>query len=249
MIVARNRLPLPSRQWAYFLDVDGTLIDIAETPETAHVDEPLLALVEQVHRACDGALALVSGRTLADVEQRLRGVPVPVAGQHGIEWRDPGGGLHVHGAAPNAMSDIRQRLASALIRHPGLLLEDKGFSLALHYRQAPRLAGYVHRLLQKLVTEAGEGLCLQKGKRVLEVKPFGVDKGTAIAEYMREMPFFGRRPVFIGDDITDERGFEIINDLGGISIKVGAGRTCARYRLGNVNEVRQWLVAIPEDSA
>ncbi len=242
--MATSREPPPASQdWAYFLDVDGTLIDIAATPDAARVDLPLLGLVRQLHRASDGALALVSGRSLADLEQRLGDTRVPVAGQHGMERRDAGGGLHGHGSASQAMCAIRARLAPVLARHPGLLLEDKGLSLALHYRQAPQLAGYVHRLLGKLVTEAGDGLRLQRGKRVLEVKPIGCDKGTAIEDYLGEMPFRGRRPVFIGDDVTDEHGFAVVNRLDGISIKVGAGRSCARYRLADVNAVRQWLAA------
>ncbi|MBI4985038.1 MAG: trehalose-phosphatase [Rhodocyclales bacterium] len=243
MIAAHRQPPPPRLEWAYFLDVDGTLIDIAATPDAARVDLPLLALVQQLHRASDGALALVSGRTLADLERRLGGLAVPVAGQHGMERRDANGDLHCHGAAAPATRDIRVRLAPVLARHPDLLLEDKGLSLALHYRQAPQLAGYVHRLLGKLVSEAGDGLLLQRGKRVLEVKPAGCDKGTAIEDYLGEMPFRGRRPVFIGDDVTDEHGFEVVNRLDGISIKVGAGRSCARYRLTDVGTVRQWLAA------
>lgn len=128
-----------------------------------------------------------------------------------------------------------------LARHPGLLLEDKGLALAVHYRQVPTLAGYLHRLLQRLAALAGEPLQLQKGKRVVEVKPLGFDKGTAIEEYLAEPPFQGRRPVFIGDDVTDEHGFAVVNRLRGLSVKVGAGPTQARYRLPDVAAVRAWL--------
>lgn len=246
-MIARRLPPSPTPDWAYFLDVDGTLIDIAATPAAAHVDQRLLALVGRLYRASDGALALVSGRALADLELRLSGLQVPVAGQHGLERRDGGGRLHVHEAVPDDMRRIRDRLEHVLARHRGLLLEDKGLSLALHYRQAPSLAGYVHRLLRGMVAEAGDGLRLQEGKRVLEVKPAGFDKGTAIEEYLSEVPFRGRRPVFIGDDITDEHGFAVVNGLAGISIKVGTGSSCARYRLADVNAVRQWLEAALEE--
>lgn len=235
--------PSASLEWAYFLDVDGTLIDIAETPDAAKVDLPLLALVAQLYNECGGALALISGRTLADLERKLSGLLVPVAGQHGLERRDSCGGLHGHSGAATSIQAIRQRLAPALAHHPELLLEDKGLSLALHYRQAPSLANYVHRLLSKMVAEAGEDLCLQEGKCVLEVKFCGIDKGTAIEEYLKEIPFLGRQPVFIGDDVTDEHGFAVANDLGGVSIKVGEGPSCARYRLTGVDAVRQWLAA------
>ena len=128
-----------------------------------------------------------------------------------------------------------------LQRHPGLLLEDKGLTLALHYRLAPHLASYAHRLMGRLAEDAGAGLEVQLGKRVAEVKPSGIDKGTAVAEYLLESPFKGRRPVFIGDDLNDEHGFAEVNKLDGISIKVGNGVSCARYRLPDVAAVRRWL--------
>jgi hypothetical protein len=123
--------------------------------------------------------------------------------------------------APNA--PFKEALAPVLARHPGLLLEDKGLTLALHYRQAPHLAAYAHRLMARVMQEAGGGLELQKGKRVIEIKPAGIDKGTAVAEYLAESPFRGRHPVFIGDDLNDEHGFAEVNRVGGISIKVGPG--------------------------
>jgi trehalose 6-phosphate phosphatase len=138
---------------------------------------------------------------------------------------------------------MKQALAPVLARHPGLLLEDKGLTLALHYRRAPQLAAYAHRLMARLAAGAGAGLEVQRGKRVAEIKPAGVDKGTAIEEYLREAPFRGRRPVFIGDDLNDEHGFAEVNRLDGISIKVGGGRSIARYRLRDVAAVMRWLAA------
>lgn len=233
--------PTPSIDWAFFLDVDGTLLEIADTPSAVSVDTCLLDLIAQLHRHSTGAVALVSGRSLNDLESLL-GLPrLPMAGQHGLERRDVAGRLWIHAAAPEAKCIIKEALAPVLERHPGLLLEDKGLTLALHYRQAPHLAGYVHRLLARIAAEAGEGLELQRGKRVVELKPAGVDKGTAIAEYMREPPFLGRTPVFIGDDLNDEHGFAEVNLLDGISIKVGDAASCARYHLPNVVAVRKWL--------
>ena len=132
-------------------------------------------------------------------------------------------------------------LAPVLARHPGLLLEDKGLTLALHYRLAPRLASYAHRLMKGLASTAGSGLEVQRGKRVAEIKPAGIDKGSAVSAYLDEAPFMGRRPVFIGDDRNDEHGFAAVNRLDGISIKVGKGGSCARYRLPDVAAVRRWL--------
>ena len=243
----RNAPPAPSVDWAYFLDVDGTLIDIAETPDAVRVDATLLDLIEQLHLASGGAVALVSGRTLTDLENRLGGLRLPLAGQHGLERRDVAGRLWIHAAPPEAKGTIKAALLPILARYPALLLEDKGLTLALHYRRAPQLAAYAHRLMGRLVRSAGVGLELQRGKRVVEIKPAGVDKGSAVAEYLREPPFNQRRPVFIGDDLNDEHGFAEVNQRDGVSIKVGKGASCARFRLPDVAAVRLWLGEILKD--
>ncbi len=233
--------PAPRVDWAYFLDVDGTLIDIADKPDAVRVDTALLELIARLHRASGGAAALVSGRALSDLENRLGALRLPLAGQHGLERRDAAGRLWIHAAPPAAKCAIKEALAPALLRHPGLLLEDKGLTLALHYRLAPHLAAYAQRLMVRLVDAAGAGLEVQRGKRVAEAKPCGIDKGTAVSEYLAESPFRGRRPVFIGDDLNDEHGFAEVNKLDGISIKVGKGDSGARYRLRDVAAVRRWL--------
>lgn len=251
----RRGLSFPARRdWAYFLDMDGTLIELAETPAAAEADSCLLDLIGRLQEACSGAVALVSGRALADLEMRMRGLALPLAGQHGLERLDAAGQRHRHATPTAAKGDIEGHLRPLLKRHPGLLLEDKGLSLALHYRQAPQLAAYAHRVLRKLVHGRSDAAALQllKGKRVLEVKPAGFDKGTAIEAFMAESPFSGRRPVFIGDDVTDEHGFAVVNRMDGISIKVGRGRSLAHYRLPDVDAVRAWLAAAltgPEGSA
>jgi len=130
-----------------------------------------------------------------------------------------------------------------------LMLEDKGLSLALHYRLAPTMAASVHRIMHRLVNRLGQGLELQRGKRVVEIKPAGIDKGSAVAEYLAEPPFRGRRAVFIGDDLNDEHGFAEVNRLGGVSIKVGRGASCARFRLKDVAAVRHWLASALEETA
>jgi trehalose 6-phosphate phosphatase len=233
--------PKPCIEWAFFLDVDGTLLDIADTPDAVRVDTALLDLIGRLHRASGGAMALVSGRSLSDLEGLLGMPRLPMAGQHGLERRDAAGRLWIHAAPPAAKCVIKAALAPVLARHPGLLLEDKGLTLALHYRLAPHLAAYAHRLMTQLVKEAGGELEIQRGKRVVEIKPAGIDKGAAVAEYMAESPFRGRYPVFIGDDFNDEHGFAEVNKLGGISIKVGKGSSSARFRLANVAAVRRWL--------
>lgn len=233
--------PTACIECAYFLDVDGTLIDIAETPDAISVDTALLDLIARLYRDSGGAMALVSGRAISDLDNRLGTLHMPLAGQHGLERRDAAGRLWIHAAPPAAKSAIKEALAPVLARHSGLMLEDKGLTLALHYRLAPHLASYAHRLMQQLADAADAGLEVQRGKRVAEVKPSGIDKGTAVAEYLRESPFRGKRPVFIGDDLNDEHGFAEVNRLGGITIKVGKGPSCARFRLTDVAAVRRWL--------
>lgn len=239
----RHAPPPASPTWAFFLDVDGTLISIADTPQAVVVDCSLLELISSLHGATGGAVALVSGRMISDLQSRIGLSQLPLAGLHGLERRDSTGRLWMHAAPPAAKSAIRTALAPLLLRHPGLLLEDKGLTLAVHYRLAPTMAGTVHRLMRDFANAPGQGLELQRGKRVVEIKPAGFDKGTAVEEYLDEPPFKGRLPVFIGDDANDERGFAVVNRLGGISIKVGKGVSCARFRLPDVEAVHRWLGA------
>ncbi len=238
-----KRLPSPSPSWAYFLDVDGTLIELADTPDAIHVDYLLLALIDDLHQKVGGALALISGRSLTDLDHRLKMPWLPIAGQHGLERRDNFGNIHRHSISPISSELFLERLAPLMARHPGIHIEHKGTTFAVHYRREPHLGSYLHRLLKGMVLQM-EGLQVQPGKRVLEIKPSGYDKGSAIEEYMTQPPFAGQRVVFIGDDLTDEHGFAVVNRLNGYSIKVGAGRTCANYRLNGIESVRSWLAKL-----
>ena len=236
-------LPPPSAAWAWFFDLDGTLIEIADVPSGVHVDEELRTLIGNLAQEASGALAVITGRPIADIDRLFPDLRLPVAGQHGVERRDRDG-LVTHHAFPVAALDVaRRRLSSLVARHPALLLEDKGLSLALHYRQAPALAGYAHRVVRAAQQRVGAAFCVQRGKRVVELKPCGRDKGDAIAAFMSEVPFHGRVPVFVGDDSTDELGFDVVNRMGGISIKVGGGRTSAAWKLRDVTAVRRWLAS------
>jgi trehalose 6-phosphate phosphatase len=242
MVSRTKHTPPPAKpEWAYFLDVDGTLIDIAESPDAVKVDARLLALLRRLRIACGGALALVTGREVSNLESLLGDFRPPISGQHGLERRTANGTMRSHTERLAAKREISRRLEPVLSRYPGLLLEDKGLTLALHYRQAPQLASYVHRLMREIIAGAAGELCLQSGKRVVEIKPVGFDKGTAISEFMAEAPFRGRKPIFLGDDTTDEHGFGTVNRMGGLSVKVGRGRTVACCRLRNVGAVRAWL--------
>ena len=242
--VFRRRPPPPlNRGIALFLDIDGTLIDLAASPELVIVDGEVSARLPALARELDGAVALITGRTIADADSLFPGMSLPTAGQHGGERRDARGSIHRHRLPMPGYAELRRELKRFAAQHDGVHLEDKGATLALHYRQAPRLASHVHRTLraQLAIGEGGRAWRLQPGKGILEVQQVGRDKGTAIGEFMRETPFRGRLPVFLGDDQSDEFGFATVTRLGGWSVKVGPGPTCARYRLANVAAVRRWL--------
>ncbi len=228
---------------ALFLDIDGTLLDFADSPAEVQVDAELRAMLPSLARMLGGAMALITGRRIADVDQLFPGLDIPVAGQHGCERRAADGTLHDHQAALSGFTRMRDALSGFAARHEGLRLEDKGQTLALHYRLVPDLAVQVRRTLRAQIEEstATGDWELQPGKNVLEVKPSGRDKGTSILEYMREQPFAGRLPVFVGDDATDEYGFRAVAQLGGIAVKVGNDPTGARFCLPDIKAVRNWL--------
>ncbi len=229
---------------ALFLDIDGTLLEFAESPAGVHVDSDLATMLPALARRLGGAIALITGRRIVDVDRLFPSTALSVAGQHGCERRSAEGALHTHAPSTAGLVQMRDALTDFAARHDGLIFEDKGHSLALHYRQAPQLAAHVHRTLRAQIAESSlGGWRLQPGKGILEVKPEGRDKGTAILDYMREPPFRGRSPAFVGDDATDEYGFAAVAQLGGIAVKVGKGRTAARYRLRDVAAVRRWLRA------
>jgi trehalose 6-phosphate phosphatase len=242
-VTAPAPAPLARPEWAYLFDIDGTLSPIAESPAAAAVDPALRRLVDILHRATDGAVALVSGRSLADIDRMFPGGGIAAAGQHGAEWRDPSGKVHRIVVPAAEIDRIRLALTAVVAVHPGLFLEDKGLSFAVHYRSAPQLGSYVHRVVRAIHEGLGEGFVLQSGKRIVEVLPAAAAKGSAVRTFMKVAPFAGRTPVFVGDDAADEHAFAAVDDLGGISIKVGRGPTVARYRLASVAAVRDWLEA------
>lgn len=233
--------PQVPRYWALFLDIDGTLLHIHETPQGVWVDPDLLELMQQLYAASHGALALISGRTLAEIDRLFSPMRFPAAGQHGVERRDATGRLHRHPQPQGGLDRLRAQLALLKTRCPSVLVEDKGQTLAIHFRQEPQCADEVEQLLTDALKYLGDGWNIQPGKMVFEIKPTGKDKGTTIAEFMAEYPFLGRTPIFIGDDATDEYGFAAVNELGGISIKVGSGATVAQWRIDSVEAVRSWL--------
>jgi len=234
-------VPAPLPEWAYFLDLDGTLIEIAAVPSGVHADGSVQLLIAQMVARTGGALAIITGRPIREIDALFPGLVLPVAGQHGVERRSASGEIVQHAVVTSSLDEARSVLTRIVGRHPVLLLEDKGMSLALHYRQAPRLGGYAHRTMSQVRRALGDAYCVQAGKFVVELKPAGRDKGSAITDFMAEWPFSGRMPVFIGDDLTDEYGFDVVNAMGGLSVKVGRGRTRAQWQMQDVNAVRGWL--------
>jgi trehalose 6-phosphate phosphatase len=235
------RVPPFEPGWALFLDVDGTLLDIAERPDTVDTHKVDCALVEGLQRAAGGALALVSGRSLAQLDGMFAPLRLPAAGQHGFERRDVRGGRHRHRFPVERLQPAKAQIREFAARHSGLVYEDKGASVALHYRQAPHLREAALDTVRTAAAPLADSVQVQAGKMVWELKPAGADKGVAIEEFMGEPPFAGRTPVFLGDDVTDEYGFRVVNRLGGHSIKVGDGDTAARWRLPNPAAARAWL--------
>jgi trehalose 6-phosphate phosphatase len=225
---------------ALFLDFDGTVVDIAPQPHAVHVPEAMFAVLQDLHDYLQGAMAIISGRPIEQLDAFLHPLKLPVAGVHGAERRGADGALHLLNTHP--LDHVEAAARSMAARHPGLLVENKRGSLALHYRLAPELEDDCLQAMQQAVNES-PGITLQRGKMVVEAKPGGASKGHAIEDFLAEPPFAGRTPVFIGDDITDEVGFSTVQRLGGLGIKVGEGATVAWRRLADPAALRQELEA------
>jgi trehalose 6-phosphate phosphatase len=234
-------MPPFASNWALFLDIDGTLLDIAATPDDVEPNRRNIVLIKRLHEVARGAVALISGRPIAGIDELFAPLKLPAAGQHGVERRDAAGRVHRQVVDASRLRRAATRIRDYAARHPGLVFEDKGYSVALHYRLAPKLRDAAHDLVLGVVAGLEGQFEAQHGKMVIELKPAGRDKGMAVMEFMNEAPFAGRVPVYLGDDLTDEHAFREVNRLGGHSIKVGEGATAARWRIHSSHEVRSWL--------
>jgi trehalose 6-phosphate phosphatase len=234
-------MPPFAPNWAFFLDVDGTLLDHALHPGGVTVGRDLRRLLQGLLAAADGAVAVISGRSVEDIDRLFAPLCLAAAGQHGTERRSVSGALHRHAPPLEHLARAAADLVRLTAAHEGLVLENKGMTLALHYRMAPQLHAVAEREVRRVAEALGDEFELQAGKFVFELKPSGRDKGSAIAEFTAEAPFRGRLPVFLGDDLTDEYGFEVVNRFGGHSVKVGPGPTGARWRIDDAAAVRRWL--------
>ncbi len=223
-----------------FLDVDGTLVEFTDTPSQTVADAAVKELLADVARLLGGALALVSGRDISTMDRLFAPLRLPAAGLHGVQRRDAAGALH-GSALPDARLDrVRAALAVLADSHPGTIIEDKGRNIAVHYRLAPQSGDLVRRSVAAITAPLADDYELQDGIMMVEIKPRGYTKGSAIQAFMREPPFTGRQPVFVGDDLTDRYGFAAVEAQGGISIGVG-DRVQGLFRLDDVPSVRRWL--------
>ncbi len=239
-----NSLPAPPplasiQRPALFLDLDGTLAAIEPQPEDVKAEPWRTQLLDKLHDNLEGRLAVVSGRTLEELDRILEGAVPALAAVHGLIRRRQDGTVLQSPPHPG-LTAARAEVAALTAGRTGLKVEDKGLSIALHYRQAPVLGARIRADLQRIAKE--NGLKLQMGDMVAEICSPGFDKGAAVRAFMAEEPFAGSTPIFVGDDLTDEDGFRIVREMGGLGVLAGAPRpTFARSALPGVEAVRAWL--------
>jgi trehalose 6-phosphate phosphatase len=227
---------------ALFLDMDGVLAPMAPTPDAVVPTARRTAALKAVEARLSGRVAIVSGRTIAEIDRISDHALVSGSGVHGLERRLKDGSIQ-RKTADAGVAEVMAAFEAFAADRPGVIVEDKGVSVGLHYRQAPDEARAAQALAVQLQSETG--LTLQPGHMVLELKTPGADKGTAVTAFMQEAPFKGASPVMLGDDLTDEYGFEAAAALGGYGVLVGPEReTAARYRLDDVDAVLTWLEAV-----
>jgi trehalose 6-phosphate phosphatase len=233
-------LPKADPRWAWFLDVDGTLIEFAPRPQDVTVTARCRATLAALLRESGGAVALISGRQISVLDGLFAPLHLAAAGVHGLERRDATGHASVHEPSP-AIAPVKRELEQFRARHPDTVIEDKTTSVTLHFRLAPQAADAVAELARDIARRYGDALVLQPGSMVFEFCTPGADKGAAIAAFMNEAPFHGRAPVFVGDDATDETGFAEVNRRGGISIRIGPAASLAQWRLPSPAALFDWL--------
>jgi trehalose 6-phosphate phosphatase len=234
--------PIDYRNTAILLDVDGTLLDLAPTPHDVRVPSTLRRSLERLHECTGGAIALVSGRSLDDIDLIFKPLKLVAVGAHGAEIRHtPNGSAHRNTATP-LDGELKRRLAAVGRLDPEIIIEDKDFSLAIHYRLAPDKKRAIEDAIDAIIEDAPSN-SLEKlpGKGVIEVKKIGFNKGTAIRELMAHPPFAGRRPVFVGDDTTDETAFAVMPEFDGLAISVGRMVPGVAKRFETPSDVRRWL--------
>ena len=228
-------------RWCLFLDVDGTLLEMAATPDGVRVEPSLNALLARVSVALRGALALVSGRPVADLDRLFAPERWPAAGVHGLERRDAAGHWHAHPPVDEAkIARARTKLRRLSASLPGTIVEDKGPAVALHYRQAPQHEELARRGARTIARDVGGDFHLLEGRKVLELRPDGANKADAVRAFLGEPPFARSRPIFIGDDVTDQAALAEVERAGGLSVAVG-DRVQGMVRVAGPRDVRAFL--------
>ena len=240
-----SALSVNPRDWALFLDIDGTLLDLAETPDAIIIPADLSSTLKALSDKMGGALALVTGRSVEFADRLFAPFHFPIAGLHGAERRHADGRI-VRLEPSFAFEQLKLDLADAAKAMPGVIVEDKGLAVAAHFRLAPEYQQPVETMMAEALAAAGPGFALQRGKMVVEIRPAGADKGKAVEDFMAATPFSGRQLMVIGDDLTDEAMFKVANAVGGLAIRVGplTSASAARVSVASPTELRTILGSI-----
>jgi trehalose 6-phosphate phosphatase len=234
-------LGVPPGNLALFLDVDGTMLDIAPVPEAVRVPEGLSLALASLYESLDGALAIISGRPIQQIDQLFKPLLLPASGEHGFEIRRIPDKPVERLQPPAALHLLRPNVVELAKRMLGVIPEFKSGTIALHFRQVPTMEGPLLRSIEEMLAPYAGEFVIQPGKMVYEIKPRGVDKGRAISQLMMAPPFESRTPVFVGDDVTDEYGFAAVRERNGRAIHVGGGHGAADATLPSPAHVRAWL--------
>lgn len=233
-------IPAPEARWALFLDVDGTLLELAPTPDSVKIPDGLVDLLRRLHAHLDGALALVSGRRIEVVDALFAPLQLPCAGLHGLEWRDSNGRESRAPINPGALAAMRSTVQRIVEKFPEVLVEDKIFSIAFHFRNARLQQAALRVELETIAFDTG--FVIQAGIDVYELKPPGRNKGSALNMFMHDTRFHNRVPIYIGDDLTDENALSAAQKMAGIGIQVGTVMpSAARFGLADPAAVLHWL--------
>jgi trehalose 6-phosphate phosphatase len=234
-------LPRAGEDYALFLDFDGTLVDIVERPEAVALNPAVPEILTRLQERLGGAIAIISGRPIAFLDRHFAPYRFDIAGLHGLEHRIRG---ELYLCDPDEHPQLREmigRLRETVARKAGILIEDKGCSVAIHWRLAPQEKEFALATAHAAVEALGSDYRVQHGKAVAEILPSAAGKGKVIERFLQQVPYKGRRPIFVGDDLTDENGFKTVNAHGGLSIRIGAGETIAKVRLGTPADLRHSL--------
>ncbi len=235
-----KRSPPPALDWCLFLDVDGTLVELTDTPSQTTADPEIKSLLREVAERLGGAVALVSGRRISTLDELFAPLRFPAAGLHGVERRKADGTIQGANFIDSQLDHARAVIKGLVDAHPGMLFEDKDRSLAVHFRMAPQHEQIARESVAEIAKSLGSNYHVQPGKMLFEIKPRGFSKATALQAFMKESPFSGRKPAFVGDDLTDQDGFAMAEAHGGISVGVG-DRVQGQFYLADVAAVRMWL--------